>query len=209
MASSPGTRRVPVQERSRGTVNRILDAAEAIVAEAGPDAVTTRAIAEHAGVAAPSIYRFFADRDEIFDGLLARGIEDLEAGAIAAEMTWTIASAADLLSREVELFAGFFERHPALARLWFEGRASATVAEQVRLSHRDLAHRVHAALRDAELIPADTPAIVFEVAIELADRVLALSFLDRRRRDRTRIELGKIALEAYVDRVLAEAQARR
>ena len=54
--------------RSRGTVNRILDAAEAIAAEDGPEAVTTRAIAEHAGVAAPSIYRFFADRDEIFDG---------------------------------------------------------------------------------------------------------------------------------------------
>ena len=68
---------------------------------------------------------------------------------------------------------------------------------------------MHTGLRAGGLIPADIPAVVFEVAIELADRVLALSFLGRSRRDRTRIELGKIALEAYIERVLSEAQEQR
>jgi AcrR family transcriptional regulator len=209
MAQTPRARRIPVQERSRSTVNRILDAAEAIAAKDGPEAVTTRAIADRAGVAAPSIYRFFTDRNEIFDGLLARGLEDLEARTNTAERSWTVTSAAELLSLQVELFAVFFERHPALARLWFEGRASAAVADQVRLRHRDLAHRMHTGLRTGGLIPTDMPAVVFEVAVELADRVLALSFSGRNRRDRTRIRLGKIALEAYIERVISEAPEQR
>jgi len=57
MSDVPGTRRLPTQERSRRTVQRILDAAEAIVGESGADAATTRAIAERAGVSAPSLYR--------------------------------------------------------------------------------------------------------------------------------------------------------
>ena len=66
----PRTRRAPTQERSRRTVGRILDAAEQIIGESGIEAATTRAIAERAEVSTPSLYRFFADRDEIFDALL-------------------------------------------------------------------------------------------------------------------------------------------
>ena len=62
-----GGRRAPVQERSRQTVTRILDAAAAIADEHGVDAATTRAIADRAGVSYPSLYRFFADREAILD----------------------------------------------------------------------------------------------------------------------------------------------
>src|SRR5271166_5975676 len=71
-------RREPVQERSRRTVRRILAAAEEIVAADGVDAVTTRAIAERAGVATPSLYRFFEDRDAILDALLEQMLAELE-----------------------------------------------------------------------------------------------------------------------------------
>ncbi|MGB6578867.1 MAG: helix-turn-helix domain-containing protein, partial [Streptosporangiaceae bacterium] len=62
MTTTARVRREPTQQRSRRTVRQILAAAEQIVGTQGVDAATTRAIAERAGVAIPSLYRFFADR---------------------------------------------------------------------------------------------------------------------------------------------------
>ena len=70
MTVAPVQRRAPVQARSRQTVTRILDAAAAIADEQGVDSATTRAIADRAGVSAPSLYRFFAYREAILDELL-------------------------------------------------------------------------------------------------------------------------------------------
>ena len=89
-ARDGNVRRKPVQERSRRTVAAILDAAEAIVDEEGVNAATTRAIADRAGVAYPSLYRFFSDRDQILDDLLARHTMAVDALAVAGEHTWTI-----------------------------------------------------------------------------------------------------------------------
>ena len=60
IAVTTAQRREPTQARSRQTVTRILDVAAAIVDEQGVDAATTRTIADRAGVAYPSLYRFFA-----------------------------------------------------------------------------------------------------------------------------------------------------
>ena len=81
-------RREPTQQRNRRTVRQILDAAEQIVGTQGMDAATTRAIAERAGVAIPSLYRFFADRDEILDALAEHMTADLDQHARAAEASW-------------------------------------------------------------------------------------------------------------------------
>ena len=65
-------RRQPVQARSRENVERILDAAAALIDEGGVDAVTTRVIADRAGITAPSLYRFFADREQVLDAWSSR-----------------------------------------------------------------------------------------------------------------------------------------
>src|SRR3974390_141062 len=98
---SPRTRRLPVQERSRQTVRQILDAAEEIVGEHGVDAATTRAICERAGVAAPSLYRFFADRDQVLDALLESMLEDLDAHAEVAERGFAGDTIEDFVRLEV------------------------------------------------------------------------------------------------------------
>ena len=49
--------------------NRILDAAERIIARSGTEAATTRAVAAEAGVQAPTIYRFFGDKDGLLDAV--------------------------------------------------------------------------------------------------------------------------------------------
>lgn len=175
---SPTGRRAPVQERSRQTVNRILDAAASIADEQGVDAATTRAIADRAGVSYPSLYRFFADREAILDELLERHCAALDERCIAAERTWEIGSVADLLNNELDLHVRYYRRYPSAARLWMGGRSSATVTRHVRARMRNLADRIHAILVAAQLIPADTDPKALLVAVEMADRVLELSFRD-------------------------------
>ena len=173
-----GSRRAPVQERSRQTVTRILDAAAAIADEQGVDAATTRAIADRAGVSYPSLYRFFADREAILDELLERHCAELDARCVEAEQTWQIESAADLLNNELDLHVHYYRLYPSSARLWMGGRSSPTVTKHVRARMKSLADRIHAILVHAGLIPADTDPRALLVAVEMADRVLELAFRD-------------------------------
>lgn len=106
------SRRVPLQERSRQTVTRILDAAAAIADEQGVDAATTRAIADRAGVSYPSLYRFFDDREAILDELLERHCAELDTRCVEAEKTWRITSAAELLNNELDLHVHYYQLCP-------------------------------------------------------------------------------------------------
>lgn len=178
MTVAPVQRRAPVQERSRQTVSRILGAAAAITDEQGIDAATTRAIADRAGVSYPSLYRFFADREAILDELLERHCAELDARCIEAEQTWAIGSVSDLLNNELDLHVHYYRRYPSSARLWMGGRTSPTVTKHVRNRMRNLAGRMHAILVGANLIPADTDPRAMLVAVEMADRLLELSFRD-------------------------------
>ena len=170
------TRRAPVQERSRLTVARILDAAAEIADEQGIDAATTRAVADRAGVSYPSLYRFFPDRDAILGELLERQVADLDARCVEAEQAWTITSVADLLSNEIDLHVRYYREHPSAARMWMGGRTSPAVTASVRNRMQTLAERLHTILIGAELIPADTDPRALLVAVEMADRMLELSY---------------------------------
>jgi AcrR family transcriptional regulator len=66
---------------SPNTRARIVDAAARLLRETGPAAVTTRAVAEKAGVQAPAIYRLFGDKD----GLLEAVAEHVMSGYVAAK----------------------------------------------------------------------------------------------------------------------------
>ena len=199
MPTASVTRRAPMQERSRQTVTRILDAAAAIADEQGVDAATTRTIADRAGVSYPSLYRFFADRDAILDELLERHCTELDARCVAAEKTWDIESVADLLDNELDLHVHYYRRYPSAARLWMGGRSSATVTKHVRARMKSLADRIHAMLVEARLIPADTDPTAMLVAVEMADRVLELAFRDNTEFDQTILEIGRRALIAFGD----------
>lgn len=200
MSTPTRARRVPAQARSRRTVRQILDAAEQLVAEEGVDAATTRAIAERAGVAVPSLYRFFADRDEILDALLEQMVGDLDDHARASEAAWESGDLESLLRLELDLHVGFYEDHPSLAALWFGGRASPAVVESVRRRNHELARRVRDLLIARGLVRRDTPVEVFDLVTELGDRILEVAFRDPREPDRKVLELGVAALSAFVER---------
>jgi AcrR family transcriptional regulator len=197
MTTASVQRREPVQARSRQTVTRILDAAAAIADEEGVEAATTRTIADRAGVSYPSLYRFFADRDAIFDELLERHCTEMDELCVEAEQTWTITSFAELFNREIDFHVAYYRKHPSSARLWMGGRSSPMVTKHVHARMQSLANRMHVILVDAGLIPTDTDPLNMLVAVEIADRVLEFSYRDNNDFDEAILDIGRTALVAF------------
>ncbi len=75
---STQSRRQPRQERSRQTVEAVLDAVPRVLKRHGAGAVTTNRIAEIAGVSIGSLYQYFPDKQAIFDALHERHVEDVK-----------------------------------------------------------------------------------------------------------------------------------
>jgi AcrR family transcriptional regulator len=188
-------------------VTRLLNAAAAIVDEHGVDAATTRTIADRAGVAYPSLYRFFADRDEILDRLLERHLTQIDDRADAAERTWDISSVGDLFRAELDLHIAYYREHPSAARLWMGGRSSTAVVNQVHARMRTLAQRIHARLVDAHLISDDTDPRAVLVAVEIGDRILELAYRGGHDFDDAILDHGRRALIAYCHD-LADARSK-
>jgi len=69
-------RKKPVQERSKKTVEIILDAAAQVFAEKGFSGGTTNHIAERAGVSIGSLYQYFPNKNSILLGLMERHLAD-------------------------------------------------------------------------------------------------------------------------------------
>ncbi|CAB1369199.1 TetR/AcrR family transcriptional regulator [Denitratisoma oestradiolicum] len=65
-------RKKPIQKRGEFTVTSIIDAAREILLKQGVEAVTTRRVAERAGVAVGTLYQYFPNRDAILMQLAHR-----------------------------------------------------------------------------------------------------------------------------------------
>jgi AcrR family transcriptional regulator len=58
-----------VSTRREDTRTKVVETAARLLQESGPGAVTTRGVAEAAGVQAPTIYRLFGDKDGLLDAV--------------------------------------------------------------------------------------------------------------------------------------------
>jgi AcrR family transcriptional regulator len=72
-------RKRPTQQRSRATVEAILQAAAYILVKRGWQALTTNAVAERAGVNIASLYQFFPNKESILAELERRHVAETRA----------------------------------------------------------------------------------------------------------------------------------
>lgn len=95
MLDSPvSPRKSPRQERSRRTVERILDAAARIFHEQGYAGATTNDIADEAEVSVGSLYQYFPNKDALLVALTKRHIESATTGL--ADLLSGLSSEADV-----------------------------------------------------------------------------------------------------------------
>lgn len=151
-------RPVPQQRRSNAKVTAILDAARELLTSEEVESVTTSAIAARAGVAVGTVYRYFADVDEIF-GVLVDEHATAAAQAVEAALDRSFDSVSAVFEATLDAHLDLYRRRPELTRLWF----SAPLAERQRRAElatdRELARRVGQRLVEDGLIPRLTPTI--------------------------------------------------
>jgi AcrR family transcriptional regulator len=93
-------RRKAKQERSRETIEVVLDAAAQVLNREGYARASTNRIAERAGVSVGTIYQYFGDKDQVFAALIDREVaavvaafsnaaED-EGGAVEGDLAGTL-----------------------------------------------------------------------------------------------------------------------
>jgi AcrR family transcriptional regulator len=70
-------RRHPKQERSRQTVEVVLEGVQWVLKREGARAITTNRIAEAAGVSVGSLYQYFPDKQAIFAALHDRHVDEV------------------------------------------------------------------------------------------------------------------------------------
>jgi AcrR family transcriptional regulator len=147
------------------TRRRLKEAAAAEFAERGPDGTTMTRIAERAGLNKERLYKYFGDKQSLFETILTDELEKLAASVARTD--------SDL--EDIGEFAGrtfdYHAAHPELARLLlWEGLAGGPAADEVnRTAHYQ--HKVQsfaAAQRDGVLDDDLDPSHLAFLLIALA-----------------------------------------
>ena len=194
-------RRAPVQRRSVERLTRILDACADLLDEVGYDALSTRAVAERAGVPIGSVYRFFGNKRQMVDALAQRNLERYSERVTerlrgARPGDWRTAMDAVL-----DEYLAMKRTAPGFSLVDFGNQIP------VGARHAEPNHRV--ADRLTELLaghlgrePDDDLRRVFLIAVEAADTLVHLAFRVDPEGDAKVIDETRELLRAYLARVL-------
>jgi AcrR family transcriptional regulator len=167
------TRREPRQQRSRQTVEAVLDAVPRLLRRNGAHAITTNRVAEAAGVSIGSLYQYFPDKQAIFLALHDRHV-DVVRQVIEQTMTdCALASIDEFTGELVERLANVHAKDAELHELvsvavpWGQGgfrSALCTTFEQVVSPTRQDRYTADEAERMLLVLPQLVEALVHGVA---------------------------------------------
>jgi AcrR family transcriptional regulator len=150
---------------TEGTRRRLKEAATAEFAERGPDGATMAGIAGRAGINKERLYKYFGDKQALFETVLSGELEKLAASVVPP--------AGGL--EDIGEFAGrtfdYYAAHPQLARLLlWEGLAGGPVADEAnRTAHYRYKAQAYAAAQRAGVLDDDLdPAHLVFLIIGLA-----------------------------------------
>lgn len=113
-------RKLPEQDRSRATVEAIVDAAARVLVKHGYDAFTTNRVAEKAGVSVGSLYQYFPNKDALLSELMRRHVEEIERGVEGMAELARTAPLAEVIRVGIEQNAQAHFIDPALHRVLSE-----------------------------------------------------------------------------------------
>ncbi|MEU9311344.1 TetR/AcrR family transcriptional regulator [Streptomyces sp. NPDC048256] len=194
-------RRAPVQRRSAERLTRILDACADLLDEVGYDGLSTRAVAERAGVPIGSVYRFFGNKRQMADALAQRNLERYSERVTerlkgARRGDWRAAMDAVL-----DEYLAMKHTAPGFSLVDF-GNQIPVGARHAEPNHR-VADRLTALLSDYLVRePDDDLRRTFLIAVETADTLVQLAFRVDPEGDPKVIDETRELLRAYLARTL-------
>lgn len=198
-------RRVPTQERSRRRVEALLDAAARQVVEQGVEALTTRGIAQAAGVPVASLYQYFADKEAVLLALAERDMAEMDEQVLTDLAALDVLTVADVVRTTMRAFVAVYHRRRAFVEIYLRGRTNVAVDQFGRAHNASVAATLHAFAAEAGLArPELTPAMA-QLAVEVGDRVFQLAFEHDADGDPVLIEEGIAMVTAYLERYATPA----
>lgn len=119
LAAQPASERErePVGAVARSQRDRLLDAAEAVIAEKGASGATIEAVVKAAGVSSVTFYEHFRGKEECFVAAFERGVEEMRSevrDAIPPTGDW-----AELVRAALAALLAAIEAEPTRGRLCF------------------------------------------------------------------------------------------
>ena len=195
---APRTR--PTQERARRTLELILDTAVELLEEGGADGLTTKRLAERAGIRVRSVYRYFPNKLAVISAVAERMAERERDAFVAglalsgAEVPWRLA-----LRRAFRAYDAAVESEPALLAV--------RRAVQVSPALRAIDNRLNAALADAWAEDLEVRGmrggrarrrLVARTALEIATALLDRADLDPEVRKAAQRREMFLAIEGYL-----------
>ncbi|HEX5754607.1 MAG TPA: TetR/AcrR family transcriptional regulator [Archangium sp.] len=113
-------RKRPLQERSKATVETILEAAAHVLVTSGYEGTTTKAVAERAGVSIGSLYQYFPSKEALVAMLLER-VHQRALAVLADKLVPHPITDLELEVRElVRVLVEFHGENPRLQRVLLE-----------------------------------------------------------------------------------------
>ena len=140
------TRKTPVRAAHLGPERRrpqVLDAALALVAERGIQAVNMEAVAQAVGVTKPAVYACFGSREELLNALLEREEQRLFAAVLGAlPKTLALANPERFMAEGFRALFTVVDQHEDSWKLVLASETDPAVAERHREARALVARRV-------------------------------------------------------------------
>ncbi|MGP4009997.1 TetR family transcriptional regulator [Streptomyces sp. 4N124] len=194
-------RRAPIQRRSAERLTRILDACADLLDEVGYDDLSTRAVAQRAGVPIGSVYRFFGNKRQMADALAQRNLE-----RYTERVTARLEAAGDggwraAMDAVLDEYLAMKRTAPGFSLVDFGNQIP------VGTRHSEPNHRVADRLTDLlsgylDRTPDEDLRRTFLIAVETADTLVHLAFRVAPEGDEKIIQEARELLRAYLARVL-------
>ncbi|MFZ0705655.1 MAG: TetR/AcrR family transcriptional regulator [Candidatus Korobacteraceae bacterium] len=193
--SSP-PRRAPVQLRSQQTVQRVLDAASALLPSVSLEEITTTRIAEEAGLSIGALYRFFPDKQSIIDAIAVRHVESFKAEVEPKLLKLVIRDVAGLkkfdparvLDAVVDAYIVYLDAHPDFRTISFGRHISPATKEREASPHVGLPGLLKKFIvRRLGMVDSAELDLRLRVVSEAGERLIAYAYELATRDDRDRI----------------------
>ncbi|MDQ0603027.1 AcrR family transcriptional regulator [Streptomyces canus] len=194
-------RRAPVQRRSAERLTRILDACADLLDEVGYDDLSTRAVAQRAGVPIGSVYRFFGNKRQMADALAQRNLERFTARVTERLKEATGGGWRAAMDAVLDEYLAMKRTAPGFSLVDFGNQIP------VGARHAEPNHRVADRLTDLlsgyiDREPDEDLRRTFLIAVETADTLVHLAFRVAPEGDERVIAEAREMLRAYLARVL-------
>jgi AcrR family transcriptional regulator len=200
-------RREPMQRRSVARVQRMLDAAQELVAEVGYDALTTTLIAERAGVSIGSLYQFFPDKQAVVRAVALRNLEIFSDRLTAMVRSRSMRSWWDVVAEVIDQYVDMHRKIPGFRAIRFGDVADLHLLDPERDNDTVVVDRFIELIAPFVHVRATgSLRLDLVIAVRIADSLTRYAFERDPAGDLDVLEESKRVVRAHLSRALGDPQ---